>query len=138
NAGEKVDVVLRSDPRDLGTVTANSHGTARKSVTLPRGFGAGAHTVTFTGKSSHAVGTYAFTVTIVATLPIGSGNPNDQGNESGHGGGGGDNPSAEGGPNALAFTGVDVLAMVAAGVALLLVGVLLTVGGRRAGFRRRG
>ncbi|BCB79531.1 hypothetical protein GCM10022251_42220 [Phytohabitans flavus] len=111
--GERVAMSL-GPSRDLGTVTAGQDGTARRDLSLPADLGAGRKTLTFKGQTSKRSASFAFTVTIVATLPVGGGDGSD-------GGGGGSLPR----------TGANLIGFVGAGVGLIVVGVLLTVMGRR-------
>jgi len=98
--------------RELATLTADQDGTARADISLPANLGAGRRTLTFAGRDSDRTAGFAFTVTIVANLPVGGG--------GGSGGGG-----------SLPRTGFDVLGLVGAGVALVVVGVVMTTVGRR-------
>jgi len=97
--------------RDLATLTADQDGTARADISLPANLGAGRRTLTFTGRDSDRSAGFAFTVTIVANLPVGGG--------------------GSGGNGSLPRTGFDVLGLVGAGVALVVVGVVMTTVGRR-------
>ncbi|MFY1634948.1 hypothetical protein ACN27F_17025 [Solwaraspora sp. WMMB335] len=110
-AGEQVAVTLDPGSRGVGTVTADSQGRASHQLSLPADLGAGRHTLTFTGQTSRTTASYSFRVTIVATLPVGGG-------------------------SGLPRTGADVLRLVGAGIALVVVGGVVAVSGRL-GTRRR-
>lgn len=116
-AGERVGVTLSPPARDLGTVTAGSDGAARDTVSLPAELGAGPHTLTFTGQTDHGTASFAFTVTIVATVPVSGGG------SAGSGGGGW-----------LPRTGTNLLSLASTGAGLVIVGLLGMVAARR---RRR-
>lgn len=120
-AGEQVSVTLSPPTQDLGTVTAGLDDVAQRDISLPGGLGAGAHTITFTGRSSHRTASFAFTVTIVATVPVGGGTGGEPTGE----------PSTEPSGGWLPRTGVDVLGLIGAGAALVIVGALAVAAGRR-------
>lgn len=117
-ATEQVDVALTAP---LGTVTTDADGGATYDFTVPADIAAGSYTLTFTGETSKAVGSFACTVG-VAEVTSTSGTPAPP-------------ASTGGGGQHLAFTGVDVLAMAAAALALLGAGVTLTVLNRRRRYR---
>jgi hypothetical protein len=114
NSGEPVTVTVQSAPRNLGTVTANSAGTVVYDFAVPGDLADGAHTLTFTGETSAAVATYAFTVA------TGSGS-----------GGVGAGEDASGSGSGVALTGVQILSMLAAALVLVGGGGLLVAAGRR-------
>lgn len=62
-SGEKVNVVVSSDPVTVGQPTANSSGGVSLTFTLPSSVTAGSHTVTLTGVTSGATVSSPFTVT---------------------------------------------------------------------------
>ena len=62
-AGETVTGVLHSTPVPLGTVRADSSGTAQFTVKIPASLATGAHTVTLTGSSSGLSAQVPLTVT---------------------------------------------------------------------------
>ncbi|MEY2425214.1 MAG: hypothetical protein QOI61_786 [Actinomycetota bacterium] len=62
-AGEKVNVVVSSDPVTVGTPTADDSGLVSQSFTLPASVTAGQHTVTLTGQDSGVTISSPFTVT---------------------------------------------------------------------------
>jgi hypothetical protein len=100
---ETVHGVLHSTPVDLGTVAADDAGVATFTFTVPAGLEGGAHSVTMTGLTSGTTAEATFTVTAAAQ-------------------GAGD----------LAYTGADVLPLLAVGGGLLLTGATaVTVAGRR-------
>jgi hypothetical protein len=111
--GERVTVTVQSAPRNLGSVTADSAGTVVYDFSVPRDLADGAHTLTLTGATSDAVATYPFTVA------TGSG--------SGGVGGSGDGSGGSG----VAFTGAQILSMLAAALVLIGGGGLLIAAGRR-------
>lgn len=101
--GELVRGVLRSTPVDLGTVVADANGVATFTFTVPAGVEAGTHTVTMTGLTSGVEQKAAFTVTSPA--------------------------AATGG---LAYTGAEVVPLLAVGGGLLAAGAAaVAVAGRR-------
>jgi hypothetical protein len=118
-ATEQVDVTLLST---VGSVTTDAQGGATYDFTVPHDIAAGSYTLTFTGAKSEAVGVFAFTVSVAVvsptTAPPTTAPPTTAPPTSTSGGG-------------LALTGVDVLAMVAAALALLAAGAALTVFVRR-------
>ena len=61
--GEHVSVTVHSTPVQLGTFTADARGTVKTAFTIPKGFGVGAHKVTFTGARSGSVSAH-FNVTV--------------------------------------------------------------------------
>ena len=67
--GEEVDVVVHSDPINIGRLQADRLGQVPAPFQVPKDFDLGRHTVTFTGATSGAV-TVTFTVTTVK-LPTG-------------------------------------------------------------------
>lgn len=122
-ASEQVDVTVNGTRQ--GTVTTDDKGGGRYDFTVPAGLAAGAYALTFTGETSHAVGTYPFRVTAIppaTTAPAGGG--------TGGGTGGG------GSSGGLAFTGANVLLPVGAGLLLVAAGVGLAVANRRRAGRR--
>lgn len=115
-AGEKVTGVLRSTPFTVGTATANAHGTATLSFTVPGSVSVGTHTLTLTGATSGLTSTVRCTVAALHAThaPIGS-------------------TSTSTSP-ALADTGRDARqtrSEVLAGVGLLALGAAVLVLGRR-------
>ncbi|MDQ7911132.1 hypothetical protein RB614_42250 [Phytohabitans sp. ZYX-F-186] len=114
-AGERVAMSLGAG-RDLGTVDAGQDGTARRDISLPADLGAGRRTLTFEGGTSKRTASFAFTVTIVANVPIG--------------------PSDGGGGGSLPRTGASLIGFAGAGVGLIVIGGLLTAMGRRRTLRR--
>lgn len=106
--GEQVAVSLGPD-NDLGAVTADEDGTARHDISLPSDIGAGSKTLTFEGETSNRTASFAFTVTIVADLPVGGSD----------------------GDGSLPRTGANVLGAAGAGVLLVVLGALLRAAGRR-------
>ncbi|BCB84700.1 LPXTG cell wall anchor domain-containing protein [Phytohabitans suffuscus] len=105
--GEQVAMSL-GPQRPLGAVAAGQDGTARRDISLPADLGAGRRTLTFNGQASKRSASFEFTVTIVATVPVG-------------GGGGGSLPR----------TGANLIGLAAAGVGLVVAGGLLTAMARR-------
>jgi hypothetical protein len=100
---EMVHGVLHSTPVDLGTVQADANGVATFTFTVPAGLETGTHSVTMEGLTSGIVGTATFTVTAAAE-------------------------SAGG----LAYTGAEVVPLIALGGGLLVVGAgAVTVANRR-------
>jgi hypothetical protein len=78
-AGEEVDVVLHSTPRQLGTVTSDANGVASITFDLLASDGAGEHSVVFTGPSGTATipftlvlpqGSASSTTAVVGQLPV--------------------------------------------------------------------
>ncbi len=120
-ANEQVTVTLGPGGHGLGTAKTDAKGGLTFRFSAPSQLGA--HTVTFTGRTSKAGAVFAFTV--VRSAQPGGGGPGSGG--GGPGGGGR-------GPGGLVFTGVDVLGPVLAGAVLIGGGVLLTATNRR---RRR-
>ncbi|WP_051143915.1 hypothetical protein [Modestobacter italicus] len=101
--GEMVSGVLHSTPVDLGTVQADANGVATFTFTVPAGFEAGTHTVEMQGLTSGITAEATFTVTEAATTSGG-----------------------------LAYTGTDVLPLIAVGGGLLAAGAAaVTVAARR-------
>lgn len=99
--GSTAEVYVHSDPVHLGTLTADSTGTARGSFTLPADLAAGDHTVRVTGTdSSGNPRTWSYAITVAA--------------------------AADGGgvPDELSFTGSNTLALVGAGALLVGAGVV--------------
>jgi hypothetical protein len=103
--GEGVSVAVRSVRTSLGTATADSDGTVVSDPTVPGDLAAGAHTLTFTGHTSKAVASYPF------TLAAGTGQTSSAAGFGAAGSGG----SGDG----IAFTGADILGMLAAALALI-------------------
>jgi hypothetical protein len=102
---EMVHGVLHSTPVDLGTVEADAEGVATFTFTIPAGLETGSHSVTMTGLTSGITSEATFTVTAAATA----------GNSDG-----------------LAYTGTDVLPLLAVGGGLLAAGAAaVTVAARR-------
>ena len=100
---EMVHGVLRSTPVDLGTVQADANGNATFTFTVPAGLETGTHSVTMTGLTSGTEQAVTFTVTAPA--------------------------AATGG---LAYTGSEVVPLVALGGGLLVAGAgAVTVARRR-------
>jgi hypothetical protein len=103
--GEEVRGVLRSTPVDLGTVVADANGVATFTFTVPAGVEAGTHTVTMTGLTSGVERKATFEVT---------------------------EPAAPAGTGGLAYTGAEVVPLLALGGGLLAAGAAaVTVAGRR-------
>ncbi|WP_138759521.1 hypothetical protein [Modestobacter altitudinis] len=101
---ERVHGVLHSTPVDLGTVQADGNGVATFTFAVPAGFEAGTHTVEMTGLTSGITAEATFTVTAASSTS-----------------GGG-----------LAYTGTDVLPLLAVGGGLLAAGAAaVTVAARR-------
>ena len=101
--GEMVHGVLHSTPVDLGTVQADANGVATFTFTVPAGFEAGTHTVEMRGLTSGITAEATFTVTAAATTSGG-----------------------------LAYTGTDVLPLLAVGGGLLAAGAAaVSVAARR-------
>jgi hypothetical protein len=101
--GEMVHGVLHSTPVDLGTVQAGADGVATFTFLVPAGFEVGAHSVEMTGLTSGIVGEVSFVVT-----------------------------AATAGSGGLAYTGVEVVPLLALGGGLLVAGAgALTVAHRR-------
>jgi hypothetical protein len=61
-AGETVDIVVYSDPVNLGSVVADGNGNVSGTVTIPRTLPVGAHTLVLTGRSSGVVVSIPFVV----------------------------------------------------------------------------
>jgi hypothetical protein len=100
---EMVHGVLHSTPVDLGTVQADAAGFATFTFTIPAGLESGIHSVTMTGLTSGATAEATFTVTAGAQSTGG-----------------------------LAYTGTDVLPLLAVGGGLLVAGAAgVTIAGRR-------
>jgi hypothetical protein len=120
-AREQVGVTLGPGGHGLGTAKTDAKGGLTFRFAAPSQLGA--HTVTFTGRTSKATAVFAFTV-------VRNGHPGGGG--PGRGGGG---PGGGGrGPGGLVFTGVAVLGPVLAAAVLIGGGVALTATNRR---RRR-
>ena len=99
---EMVHGVLHSTPVDLGTVQANGEGVATFTFTIPAGLETGIHSVTMTGVTSGITGEATFTVTAATST------------------------------GGLAYTGTDVLPLLAVGGGLLAAGAgAVTVAARR-------
>jgi hypothetical protein len=127
--GEKVTASL-SATRTVGIVTAGGTGSVALDFSLPSDLGAGRQTLKFAGAATGRSATFPFTVTIVATLPVGGGGSNT----SGGGGGGGDNGGGSTdnpGGGSLAKTGMDAFAVAGGGLVLVAFGVVARVVGRR-------
>lgn len=100
--GSTAEVYVHSDPVHLGTLTADSTGTARGSFTLPAGLAAGDHTVRVTGTdSSGNPRTWSYAIAVAAAADGGAGAPDE-----------------------LGFTGSSTLALVGAGTLLVGAGVV--------------
>jgi hypothetical protein len=95
--GSSVTFVAYSTPTILGTATADGAGVAALSVTLPAGLPTGLHTVAAFGTAPDGSSR-----TLTAGLTI--------------------TPALAGSPPRLAFTGVDLKPLLAAGVTLLALG----------------
>jgi hypothetical protein len=110
--GERIELVLNSDPVRLATLTAGADGTARAVVTVPASVDPGAHTLTATADSGSA----ELAVAVLAAIADGGTGGGDQG------GAGSGSDAAD----ALATTGSDFPAgPVALGaLALLALGAL--------------
>ncbi|NMO51200.1 hypothetical protein HH310_08365 [Actinoplanes sp. TBRC 11911] len=122
-AGEPVNATL-APARSLGTVTAGQDGESQLDVSLPADLGAGSQTLRFTGNTSRRTASFAFTVTIVVSVPVGGGTaaPGDgSDNSGGHGLG------------SLPRTGLNIMGIGLAGAVLIGGGVVL----RRLGRRRK-
>jgi hypothetical protein len=101
--GEIVHGVLHSTPVDLGTVRADANGVATFTFTIPAGLEVGTHSVTMTGLTSGITAEATFTVTAAAE-----------------------------GVGGLAYTGAEVVPLLAVGGGLLVAGAAaVTVAGRR-------
>jgi hypothetical protein len=101
---ETVHGVLHSTPVDLGTAQADAAGFATFTFTIPAGLEVGAHNVTMTGLTSGATAQADFTVTAAAAQDT----------------------------SGLAYTGTDVLPLLALGGGLLVAGAgAVTVAARR-------
>jgi hypothetical protein len=106
---EMVHGVLHSTPVDLGTVQADADGVATFTFAVPAGLELGAHSVSMTGLTSGTQAEATFTVA-VAAAPAASAAAGD----------------------GLAYTGTDVLPLLAAGGGLLAAGAAaVTVANRR-------
>lgn len=71
--GSSVHFVLNSDPIDMGTVTADSVGSATISVTIPVGFPVGTHTVTATcGDQTLSANVQVLAQAVTATTTVSS------------------------------------------------------------------
>jgi len=70
-AGESVDLVLHSNPVDLGTVTADGSGNFTDTVKIPAGTDPGAHTIVATGATSGNTESFPLTVTGTAVALTG-------------------------------------------------------------------
>jgi hypothetical protein len=100
---EMVHGVLHSTPVDLGTVEADDNGFATFTFTIPAHLEGGIHSVTMTGATSGVTAEATFTVTV-----------------------------ADQDAGGLAYTGADVLPLLALGGGLLVAGVgAVTVASRR-------
>ncbi|WP_147796325.1 hypothetical protein [Cellulomonas sp. Y8] len=121
-AGERVSVVLNSDPVTLATVVAGADGRAVARVVVPASVPAGAHTLVVSAVSGEA--RLGVTVLPAAAGDDGTVDPgagSGAGAASGTGGGAGSTASGAGGR--LAVTGADLAAPLA------LAGLLLVGGG---------
>ena len=68
NPGERVRLVVNSDPLDVGTLSADSDGTVTFTFDIPRTFEPGVHTATLTGDESGIIaGTFQVVVPVVPT-----------------------------------------------------------------------
>jgi len=68
NPGEKVRLVVTSDPLDVGTLTVNADGTVTFNFDIPADFEAGAHTARLIGQESGEVsGGFEVVIPIVPT-----------------------------------------------------------------------
>ena len=104
--GEAVSVAVHSPVRPLGRVTASASGQAAYEYSVAEDLAAGAHSLSFTGQQSTTVAIFPFVVA------VGGGSA---GGGSGGGGGGG----------GIAFTGTNVLGLLAIALALIGAGVAL-------------
>jgi hypothetical protein len=107
-AGAQITVTIQSAPVVLGTVTANAAGTFSQNFVIPCSIGNGAHTVSASGIAADGTSRTASTQITLSNCTV----------------------SASTGK--LAFTGSNsTFPFAAAGVALVLVGSVLTVSMRR-------
>ena len=67
--GEQVQVVLRSTPTTVATVTATSAGVLTYSFTVPSTLANGSHTLTLQGQDSSAVYPFLIAATSSTTTP---------------------------------------------------------------------
>jgi hypothetical protein len=105
-AGAQITVTIQSAPVALGTVTANAAGTFSQNFTIPCSIGNGAHTVSASGIAADGTSRTASTQVTLSNCTVSAGK--------------------------LAFTGSNsTFPFAAAGVALVLVGSVLTVSMRR-------
>jgi hypothetical protein len=117
NPHARIQLELSPKPYLLRTVTSNSRGSFSTTVTMPKGL-VGNRTISAIGGGSNpAIGCPTDPVETIGIQTNGGG-----GGGTTHGG------STNGGP---AFTGIDVLGLIAAAIALLGGGVLLNRSGQR-------
>lgn len=103
--GSTLDVYVQSDPVFLGTMTADSTGTARGSFTLPAGLEAGDHTVVVNGTdSSGNPRTWSYGITVADATAA-------------------DDGGSGAVPDELSFTGSSTVPLVGAGALLVAAGV---------------
>ena len=137
-AGERVRVVLHSEEVDLGYVDASADGEVHPSVALPPGFPAGEHELIATGAS----GTVRLAFQVVGDLTPPDSDPAPPGTGAGPGtttGVSGAPTSSHGSAPApdsvdtqlLAATGAEFGTPTSVAAALLVVGCVLLVAGRR-------
>ena len=114
--GEVVTITVRSTPIVLGHVSADSVGGMTTTVTLPSTLSAGVHTITASSASTQV--SYSFTI---AAAPAASATASAAPTSS----------SSGSGSSGLSDTGAHATPVIAAGVMLLLIGLVLVLGGRR-------
>lgn len=121
-AGEKVRVVVHSDPVRVATATADPVGVVRASFTVPASVPAGAHSIVLTGATSGLSAQQGLTIT--AAPGAGGGTPPPSGGTA----------TPPGSADPIAATGTDggrLSGTIGVGAAAVLVGGLLLVAGRR-------
>jgi hypothetical protein len=106
-ANEEVAVALHSPVGAIATVTADSSGRVAYDYSVTQDLAAGAHSLSFTGERSTTVAIYPFVVAV------------------GHSAAGGGSGGGAGGGGSIAFTGLNVLGLLAAALALIAAGVTL-------------
>lgn len=117
-AGSTVTLTLHSDPVSLGTATVDASGAFTKTVTIPADTTAGTHTISISGTDpAGAPRTVSLTITVSAATTAASTAPSTAASTA---------PT-----NQLPRTGSSSMPMTLAGLALLAVGGLLVLQGRR-------
>ncbi len=109
--GEHVQIVLHSQPVQLGVLTANSAGDISGTFTIPAGMATGAHEIVMTGQTSGRVVTLALQLSLAPSTTT---------------------PTTPAVPTvALASTGFPTVPITAVAALMLVLGLLATVGSRR-------